>query len=54
MIKGGDEKGDEESASVCDSGGAMTLLVKVDIPEPIVGGMRPEPKTGSRQWTSRR
>ena len=38
------EKGDEESTSVCDGGGPMALQVKVDIQQSIAGDMSPEPK----------
>ena len=38
-IKEVDEKGDEESASVCDTGGSIGLQVKMEIPEPIPGEM---------------
>ena len=42
--KGGDEEGEEESTSVCDSGGRMALQVKVDIQQSVAGGMPSEPE----------
>ena len=39
--KEGDDKGDEESASMCDSGGPMALQVKGFVQEPIAGDMLP-------------
>ena len=44
MIKEGGEESYEESVSVCDGGGSMVLQMKVDILEPIVEHMPPEPK----------
>ena len=46
-IKEIDEERDEERKSVCDGGDSMVLHVKVEIPEPIMGGLSTE--TGSRQ-----
>ena len=47
--KEADEEGDEESASMCDGGGAMILQMKVEILEPIARGMSPEESTGRRR-----
>ena len=43
------KEGDEESASMCEGGGAMILQSKLEIPEPIVRGMSPEQSTGTRR-----
>ena len=44
-------EGDEESASVCDNGGSMTLEMKVEVPEPREGDRSPEQTTGSSRLT---
>ena len=51
MIEKGEEKGDEESTSVCDSGSFMALQIKVEIPKPIARDMSSKQKTGSTRWT---
>ena len=49
-IKRVSQEDDRESVSVCDGRSPVALKVKVDISEPIVGDMLPEPK--DRQQTT--
>ena len=40
-IKGIDQEGEEESASMCDGRGSMTLYMKLELRDPIAGDMLP-------------
>ena len=40
-IKGIDQEGNEESASMCDGRGSMTLYMKLELRDPIAGDMLP-------------
>ena len=51
-IKEIDKEGNDESVSVCEGEGPMTLQGEVDIPELIAGDIPPEPKSRQQAMDS--